>query len=564
MEKEKLDKYNILFERMIDAMTKPTYFDRDEFVAVLKDLCELFNLSKGVTEFYRSLSAEKEGDGEIMIDYDNGKGDKVAIYRRIVTKSLTVIKSTIYMPAEAEPLSEEEYRRLDILLRAMLSFIARNRLQTVVEKLAFYDEFGYPNTNYFMRHLEMMSEKGTLHGNTAIHFNLRHFSLINQEIGREAGDIVMRSYFEQIQYVIGDNGLICHVGGDNFIAIFRNELLKSVLFVLEGFPVVYDEKREKRVMVSAYVGVFVIPDDYELERPGDIMGKIYPATQEAKFEKNSNIVYYSERMNARKEQTMRVRMLFSEGMDRNEFKAYYQPKVDVDTGTIVGAEALCRWIRDGKVVSPAEFIPILEQTTDICRLDFRMLDMVCKDIRRWLDEGRRVVRVSVNLSRKHLIDVDLHEHIMKIINENNVPHEYIELELTETTTDVEFRDLKRVVGGLRREGIFTTVDDFGMGYSSLNLIREVPWDVLKLDRSFLPEDNENNGVAELMFSYVVSMAQCMGLECVAEGVETVRQIELLKNYNCHIAQGFFFDKPLPAEEFEKRLDRRGYDIDSMK
>ena len=112
-----------------------------------------------------------------------------------------------------------------------------------------------------------------------------------------------------------------------------------------------------------------------------------------------------------------------------------------------------------------EFIPILEQNTDICQLDFYMLDHVCKDIRRWLDEGRKVVRVSVNLSRKHMMDVDLLEHIISIVDKYRVPHEYIEIELTETTTDVEFRDLKRVVSSLQQQGIYTSVDDFGMGYS---------------------------------------------------------------------------------------------------
>lgn len=558
----KREEYYDLFERLIDSMTRPSEFDREEFVSILADICELFHLSKGVTEFYRSLSAEKEGDGEVLIDYDNGHGDKVVMFRRVVTPSMTVVKSTLYMAENDEPLSETDYRRVDIILRAMLSFISRNRLQTLVEKLGFFDDDGYPNLNFFMRYLEKMNEKGEIPGNTVLQFNLRHFSLINREIGRAAGDIVMRSYYDQIRKLIGNNGTICRVGGDNFIAVFRSELLHSVLFMIEGFPVVYDTRREKRIMVSACAGVFVIPDGFTMNKTSEIMGKVFPAAQEAKFNPDCNIVYYTDDMNVRKERFMQVSKLFVEGLEKDEFRAYYQPKVDVETGKIVGAEALCRWIRDGRIVPPAEFIPILEQNTDICRLDYRMLDMVCLDIRRWLDEGREPVRVSVNLSRKHLIDVDLLEHLLKIIDDNGVPHKYIELELTETTTDVEFRELKRIVGALRAEGICVTVDDFGMGYSSLNLIREVPWDVLKLDRCFLPvEESSDGGVTEVMFSHVISMAQSMGLECVAEGVETEKQIELLRNNKCRIAQGFYFDKPLPVEEFEKRLQMRSYHIE---
>lgn len=554
MDTDRTAVYNKIFERMIDSMTSFGNFDREEFVSILNEICEHFNLSKGVTEFYESLSAEKEGKGEILIDYDNGKGEKnVAVFRRIVTPSMTVIKSTLYMPDDADPLSDEEYRRLDLMLRSMLSFISRNRLQTLVEKLAFYDENGYPNINYLMRHIDLMNEKGNIHGNTAIQFNLSHFSLVNKEIGRSAGDVALRKYFETVKSVIGENGIICRVGGDNFAAFFKSNLLKYVLQIAEGFPVVYDEENEKRIMISACVGVYEIPDDYYFERSGDIIGKIFSAAQDAKSELNGTVVYYNEKSLADKEKKMHVRRFFKEALANGEFHAFFQPKVNILTGEIVGAEALCRWVIDNKIVSPIDFIPILEQNTDICHLDLYMLDIVCKNIRRWLDEGRSVVRVSVNLSRKHLIDVDLIEHLLKIIDSNRVPHKYIEFELTETTTDVEFTDLKRIVTALRDNGIFITVDDFGVGYSSLNLIREIPWDVLKLDKCFIPTE-ENYGVTELMFRHVVSMAQAMGLECVAEGIETEKQIEILRDNECVIAQGYYFDKPLPIEEFEKKLN----------
>ncbi|MBQ6034836.1 MAG: EAL domain-containing protein, partial [Ruminococcus sp.] len=224
---------------------------------------------------------------------------------------------------------------------------------------------------------------------------------------------------------------------------------------------------------------------------------------------------------------------------------------------------LCRWIRDGRIVPPMEFIPVLEQNTDICQLDFYMLDSVCADIRRWLDEGGNVVRISVNLSRKHMMDVDLLEHIMNIVDKHNVPHEYIEIELTETTTDVEFRDLKRVVSGLQQQGIYTSVDDFGMGYSSLNLLREIPWNVLKVDRCFLPVDSDDSTSSRtVMFKYVVAMAKELGLECIAEGVETQNQVKILRDNNCLYAQGFLFDKPLPLADFEKRLKSGDYDVEA--
>ena len=256
---------------------------------------------------------------------------------------------------------------------------------------------------------------------------------------------------------------------------------------------------------------------------------------------------------------MRIKQLFPIAMQSEEILVVYQPKINIETNGIVGAEALSRWYHSGKLVMPMDFIPVLEQSMDICKLDFYVLDRVCRDIRRWLDEGRPVVRISVNLSRRHLIDLDLLDHILSIIDRNRVPHKFIEIELTETTTDVEFKDLKRIVTGLQEAGVFTSVDDFGIGYSSLNLIKEIPWDILKVDKDFLPENtNASQNRQNIMFRHVVSMAKEIGLTCVAEGVETGDQLEILRSNGCNIAQGYYYDKPLPVSEFEKRLERHFY------
>lgn len=163
----------------------------------------------------------------------------------------------------------------------------------------------------------------------------------------------------------------------------------------------------------------------------------------------------------------------------------------------------------------------------------------------------------------HLGDELLLDKIINIIDRNNVPHEYIEIELTETTTDVDFGELRSIVNGLHNNGISASVDDFGVGYSSLTLIKELPWDVLKIDKSFLPDGSENDKQKFIMLRHVVSMAQGLGLECIIEGVETTDQIELLKDIHCFTAQGFYFDKPLPKKDFEKKLELQ-YSMDKSK
>ncbi len=263
-------------------------------------------------------------------------------------------------------------------------------------------------------------------------------------------------------------------------------------------------------------------------------------------------VFWDDDMLQKQEETRQIEKQFLRAITNEEFLVYYQPKVGLKDYSVVGAEALCRWNNKGTIMPPIRFIPILEQSYAICDLDFYMLEHVCMDIQRWLKEGKKVVKTSVNFSRRHMQNKDLVEHILRVIDKYEVPHNFIEIELTETTTDVEFRDLRAVVSGLQVHGVSTAVDDFGVGYSSINLIRELPWDVLKIDKSLLPKE-EDSSEKTLLFKYLVAMAQNLGLECIVEGVETLEQVKMLKESHCYLAQGFYFDRPLPVEEFETRL-----------
>lgn len=559
------DRFYALFEQMVEEMNNIENFDRDRFVAILTQLSELFRISKGVTEFYTNENKEKIGEGEIIIDFDNGKGGPAIIYHRIVTKSQAVIKGTIYRAEDEEPLSECDLKRLDLIVLQLLSFVSRNRLASAIEALGFYDDFGYKNRRAFFRQVENLYGQNKLNGNySALMMNMRHFSIINQDIGRSNGDVVLRNFYKLLSAIADTDGIVSRLGGDSFIALLRNELVEHITSILRGVPIYYDRENEKRVLVSASAGIYHIPENFTFENASDIMDKILSAYQSAKRPGNESIAYYSENMLKKKDNDMRIMQLFEPAISKKEFKVFYQPKVDVETGEVIGAEALCRWIHGDDIISPAEFIPVLEQGNDICRLDFYILDVVCSDIRRWLDACIEPVRTSVNLSRKHLVDIDLLQHIIDIIDSHNVPHQYIEIELTETTTDVEFRVLKRIVSGLQELGIYTSVDDFGMGYSSLNLIREIPWNVLKIDRCFLPADDENeSSVTSLMYRHVVAMALDIGLECITEGVETTKQIEILRANHCRYAQGYIFDKPLPRDRFEKILNMHRYDLEEI-
>lgn len=285
----------------------------------------------------------------------------------------------------------------------------------------------------------------------------------------------------------------------------------------------------------------------------DLTEKAYLALQDARSRIYNNIVFYNDELQSSHQRARQIESIFKESLDHEEFVVYYQPKIQLNNYTIAGAEAVCRWRHDGELVMPEEFKPVLERSNDICILDFYVLERVCKDIRKWLDQGLNVVRVTVNFSRRHLGDDKLLDKILEIIDGNDVPHQYIEIELTETTTDVGFHDLQEIVNGLRGKGIYTSVDDFGVGYSSLNLIRQIPWDTVKIDKSFLPDVSDTTSKQYLMFSHLMSMLREMGLRCIVEGIETIEQVKMLKDNMCYLAQGSFFDEPLKADELETRF-----------
>lgn len=425
-------------------------------------------------------------------------------------------------------------------------------VKELVYRLSFYDQqLGIYNIRYINRSVQSLIENGVIGDYTAIYFNLRRFVVINQQIGRTKGTQVMKKFLAYLQSIIGSNGIIGRFGGDNFIMIFPQEFVDEVLLAFAGTDIVYGDNPDEVVMVQATAGVYNIPDGCNsAESIFDIVSTaIYFARRDSK-----PIVYFDEKMLLHENNVKAIENYFPTAIERKEFLVYYQPKVSLEDGSLIGAEALCRWCHEGKFMSPGEFIPPLERSLNICKLDFYMLEQVCRDICRWREKGKETVRVSVNLSRRHLFDHKLLERIALLVDSYEVPHNLIEIELTETTTDVDFKELRKIVTGLRKLGFCTAVDDFGVGYSSLNLIKELPWEILKIDKALLPEKIDEKASNCIMFKHLVALAQSMGLECIAEGVETIEQVKLLKDAGCMLAQGYFFDRPMPRKDFISRLE----------
>lgn len=552
-------RYYQYLELLTREMASPGQISVEAVYEDLRELCRMLRVCKGVTTFYSSLAEERKGGGDTYTPYDDGSETDRALTVRSDLSDFLVGQCTVYHAKGEAPWTDEELSRIDTIQRMMLNFISRDRMRMMIRKATLYDDAGYGNIRLFTQRVEKIGNEQGLKDYCAARIDLKHFSLINQQLGREDSSVIMKTYIRRLEETIGEEGTVCRLGGDHFVLLFRKEKLDQVVRLLEGTPIHYGEEPDGRIMISARAGILVIPEDYYYHEFSDLMDRIINAYNAAKAGWRGDIIFSTEKMLKQRDRAMRIRQSFPVALQNHEILVFYQPKISVGTKSIVGAEALSRWYNKGKLMLPADFIPVLEQSMDICKLDFHVLEQVCRDLRRWLDEGKPTVRISVNFSRRHLMDMDVLDHILAVVDRWRVPHHLLEIELTETTTDVEFKSLKRVVTGLQDAGIYTSVDDFGVGYSSLNMIRDIPWNTLKVDKNILPL-NEKTGQDRLniMFRHVVNMAREIGITCVAEGVETSEQVDILRRNGCDIAQGFYYDKPLPIRDFEKRMAQQAY------
>jgi EAL domain-containing protein (putative c-di-GMP-specific phosphodiesterase class I) len=382
--------------------------------------------------------------------------------------------------------------------------------------------------------------------------NLTGFTNLNLLIGSANCDIVLIKYLDCLKDGMEEDEVVSRISGDQFALLVHKDHEELILDRLRDSEIRYGKQTDEVVNVSAEAGIYRLTS--EVDSYHHVIQAISSALNQAKNSLQLQFAYYDPMSVDAGEQKRFYEREFEKALVNEDIHVFFQPKVSLKDYDLIGAEALSRWIVNGKVVPPDSFIPILEETTRICELDFYVLEHVCRSIRDWLDHGLKPVKVSVNFSRRHLSNKHLVEDIVQMLDRYDVPHKYIEVELTETTIDADYEALKRIVYALRDMGIESSVDDFGMGYSSLSLIRDVPFKVLKIDKSFLgAKDMESDERQRAMMKHVISMANDLGMECIAEGVESMEHVQLLKESKCYMAQGFLFNKPIPQEEFEDIL-----------
>lgn len=440
-----------------------------------------------------------------------------------------------------------------LMFLALFIYIYRinKKSRKSIERLAYYDALtGAYNKNKFWEEAgQLLKEE---RGYALVIFDVANFKLVNELFGYDKGDSLLR----YIAGICGDNiedkELYYHDSADNFGMLMRfdntEEFTKRIMSILQSISdCQLSEKQDYKVSCSC--GIKII-DSFDVSEDLDSSyDRANMALKEAKGSRKNTIIYYGERLHEKARIRNEVESSMHSALEEREFIMYLQPKINLAAKKIVGAEALIRWIKkDGKMIYPDQFIPIFEQNGFIADVDIYMMEEACRKLRNWMDLGYEVVPISVNQSRILFYKQNYMLKLKELISRYRIDPAYIILEVTEGITMENIKEMKRVIREIHGMGFAVSMDDFGSGYSSLNILKDLEIDELKLDKVFLDETEDAKKRDQIMKN-IIRMAQDLAISTVVEGIETEGQADFATEIGCEIGQGYYFAKPMPADKF---------------
>ena len=466
--------------------------------------------------------------------------------------------------AEAE-VSRNEKGRPFWMAGIMQDITERKQAEAQIYNLAYFDSLtGLPNRLLFKEHLAHALNHAIRTKRVAaiLFLDLDRFKYINDTLGHSIGDKLLQGVAERLLICVrrsdtvgrdegGDlNSSVARLGGDEFTVLLNDitnvqDAARVSQRIISAVSQPFNLDSHE-VTVTTSIGISLFPND-----GNDIVTLIKNADTAMYYAKDlgrNNFQFYTQSMNASTLERLALENHLRKALERDEFILYYQPQFDILTEEIIGVEALIRWKhQELGMVSPADFIPLAEETGLIIQIDEWVMRTACVQLRRWQGDGLPDITVSVNLSGQHFIRENLLETVAGIIKETGLDPRFLELELTEGVVMKNAKETVSTLRALKEMGLHIAIDDFGTGYSSLSYLKRFPIDTLKIDRSFVQEITTDSDSAAIT-NAIIAMAHSLKLRVLAEGVETEEQLAFLRDHGCHALQGFLFSKPLPYDE----------------
>lgn len=425
-----------------------------------------------------------------------------------------------------------------------------------LEYMAFYDELtDLPNRHYFLTVLEdaieIAQENNELLSVSFV--DLDYFKEINETLGYDFGDQLLAACGEKFKIFKGTNTFVARMGGDEFLVLQRfvddkNVPIQFAKNLIEAF--------EKPIHINGYdvflsisIGISIYPENGKT--PNDLIKHANSAMYIIKEKHRNNYNLFESSISSKFKMMLTMESDLRKAVEKGQFELHYQPQKCLHTDTLVGMEALLRWKHPKKgYIKPLDFIPLAEKTGLIIDIGDWVLQEACRQNKEWQEAGYKPIIISVNLSAKQFHQQDLLENIEKTLMQTGLEAKYLELEITESMAMENEGYILKTLLRIRALGVLVSIDDFGTGYSSLKYLSVFPVTKLKIDKTFMDRDHQQN---EAIVKSIINMSHSLNLKVIAEGVETVSQLNFLEKENCDEMQGYYFSKPLPPDQLTKFL-----------
>jgi len=502
-------------------------------------------------ERVRETIADKiAGDGDYSVEYtiktDDGKSKRI---RQIIDVSINDPKRVFGIFQDITDLRDAEKK---------------------VNTLSLYDSVtGLPNRQFFKRFLKktISSSKRYERRFALLDINLDNFMRINTTLGHDVGDKLLVSAGEQLTKIIRDtnvlsaeqgetqfsSGMLSHFGGDDFVIALNDingaddaaRVARRINNVFERTFLVSD----KEVHMTTSIGISIYPEDGN--NTDELLKKVSAALHNAKKTGRNCYRFYTASMNALSFQHLTMETDLRKAIEEEQFILYYQPKISLTDGRITGAEALIRWLHpETGLIPPLDFIPIAESTGLIVPITDWVIAEACRQLSLWREQNFELESVAINITPASLLDKDINEHVFKHLRLAGVEASRLEFEITESILMEDVDVILPILHELKALGASVSIDDFGTGYSSLSYLKRLPLSKLKIDQSFIRDLIESEDSA-IIVNAIISLAHNLGFRVIAEGIEEKEQLEYLREHGCDVVQGYFYSRPIPADEFHQ-------------